>query len=275
MKSALEISDVSVEPPGAHPLLSFAITAGYPGRPDVLRNATFEMGSGEILGLVGRSGEGKSTIAMAILKLLDIKGGAMRGEICFQGVDLASLSERGMRRIRGREIALIPQSPVASLNPALTIGAQFREAWNAHQDAPFAEFEPRLMDLLASVSLPAEKSFLHRRPGHLSVGQAQRVLIAMALVHRPPLVIADESTSALDMITQAEILELLARLNRELGMAILYISHDLLSVGALCGRVAILHDAEIVECRPTREIFLDPRHPYTRQLIAAIPRNSF
>lgn len=275
MKSTVEIPVVPVESPEARPLLSFAITAGYPGRPDVLHNATFEMGSGEILGLVGRSGEGKSTIAMAILKLLDIKGGAMRGEICFQGVDLASLNERGMRRIRGREIALIPQSPVASLNPALTIGAQFRETWNAHQDAPFAEFEPRLLELLASVSLPAEKSFLRRHPRHLSVGQAQRVLIAMALVHHPPLVIADESTSALDMITQAEILELLARLNRELGMAILYISHDLLSVGALCGRVAILHDAQIVECRATREIFLDPRHPYTRQLIAAIPRNPF
>jgi ABC-type dipeptide/oligopeptide/nickel transport system ATPase component len=177
--------------------------------------------------------------------------------------------------VRGREIALVPQSPIAALNPALTIGAQFREAWGAHSNAPFEAFAPRLAELLASVSLPADAPFLRRRPRELSVGIAQRVLIAMALVHGPSLILADEPTSALDMITQSEILELLARVNRERNTAILYISHDLLSVAALCHRVAILHQGHIVECRATSEIFRAPQHPYTRHLIAAIPKNPF
>jgi ABC-type glutathione transport system ATPase component len=141
------------------------------------------MAAGEILGLVGRSGEGKSTIGMAILKLLSLRGAVATGEIRFRGRDLLALSEREMRRVRGREIGLVPQSPIAALNPALTIGAQFREAWNAHSAAPFEAFAPRLDELLASVSLPAGPQFLRRYPRELSVGIAQRVLIAMALVH--------------------------------------------------------------------------------------------
>ena len=233
------------------------------------------MAAGEILGLVGRSGEGKSTIGMAILKLLSLRGAAATGEIRFRGRDLLALPEREMRRVRGREIALVPQSPIAALNPALTIGAQFREAWSAHSAAPFETFAPRLAELLASVSLPADAPFLRRRPRELSVGIAQRVLIAMALVHSPSLILADEPTSALDMITQSEILELLARVNRERSTAVLYISHDLLSVAALCHRVAILHHGQIVECRATREIFRTPQHPYTQHLIAAIPKNPY
>lgn len=256
-------------------LVSLRISADYPGRPDVVRNAALEMAPGEILGLVGRSGEGKSTIAMAILRLLSLKGGRSKGEIWFQGRDLMQLSEREMRRVRGREIALVPQSPVAALNPALRIATQFAETWSAHARAPFRDFEPRLRDLLTSVSLPADPAFLRRYPHELSVGLAQRVLIAMALVHRPALILADEPTSALDMITQSEILDLLGRLNRAVKMGILYISHDLLSVASLCHRVAILHQGEIVECGASAEIFSNPQHPYTRRLIAAIPRNPY
>lgn len=260
-----------VDPRSRACLLSMRLSAGYRGRAPVVENVEFEMAPGEILGLVGRSGEGKSTIAMAILKLLSIRSGKATGVVRFRGRDLLALSEREMRSIRGREIALVPQSPIAALNPALTIGAQFREAWSAHSPEPYAGFEPRLRELLASVSLPTEPQFLRRRPNELSVGIAQRVLIAMALVHRPALILADEPTSALDTITQSEILELLSRLNDELGTAILYISHDLLSVASLCHRVAILHQGSIVECGPVSQIFAMPQHPYTRKLIASIP----
>jgi len=253
------------------PLLSMRISAGYRGRAPVLENVELDMAPGEILGLVGRSGEGKSTLSMAILRLL--RSGTATGEIQFRGRDLLTLSEREMRLIRGREIALVPQSPIAALNPALTIGAQFREAWSVHSREPYARFEPRLRELLTSVSLPSEPQFLRRYPAELSVGIAQRVLIAMALVHHPALILADEPTSALDTITQSEILALLAKLNRELQTAILYISHDLLSVASLCHRVAILHQGWIVECGPVSQIFAMPQHPYTRKLIASIPRD--
>jgi len=261
-----------VDPRSHAHLLSMRISAVYPGRAPVLENVELDMAPGEILGLAGRSGEGKSTIAMAILKLLHIRGGKATGVIRFRDRDLLTLSEREMRRIRGREIALVPQSPIAALNPALTIGAQFREAWNAHSPEPYAAFEPRLRELLSNVSLTFDPQFLRLHPAELSVGIAQRVLIAMALVHRPALILADEPTSALDTITQSEILDLLARLNRQLQTAILYISHDLLSIASLCHRVAILHQGSIVECGRVSQIFTTPQHPYTRQLIASIPR---
>ncbi|MBZ5593385.1 MAG: ABC transporter ATP-binding protein [Acidobacteriia bacterium] len=273
MTTPAGLPESAVDPRPSTPLISMRLSAGYRGRPPVVENVELDMAPGEILGLVGRSGEGKSTIAMAILKLLSIRGGKATGEIRFRGRELLTLSEREMRRIRGREISLVPQSPIAALNPALTIGTQFREAWNAHSSAPYAGFEPRLGELLAGVSLPSEPQFLRRHPGELSVGIAQRVLIAMALVHRPALILADEPTSALDTITQSEILGLLARLNRELETAILYISHDLLSVASLCHRVAILHQGSIVECGPVSQIFARPQHPYTRKLLASIPRH--
>jgi ABC-type glutathione transport system ATPase component len=216
---------------------------------------------------VGRSGEGKSTLILSILGLLGLKNGTCEGEISFAGRSLLSLSGKQFRELRGRHIALVPQSPVAALNPNLRLGAQLREAWRAHQSAA----EPDWRELLASVSLPTEPEFLRLYPRNLSVGMAQRFLIAMALMHGPSLLLADEPTSALDTITQAEILALFRRLNQERGVGILYISHDLASVAALCSRVAILHQGEIVECAPTEEVFRAPRHAYTRQLIDAIP----
>ncbi len=249
------------------PLLSLHLTVDYPGRSGVLREVSLEMEPGEILGLVGQSGSGKSTLALAILRLLEARGGRAAGRLRFQGRDLTALVERQMRAVRGRDIALVLQSPLAALNPFLRIGAQLTEAWRAHATGklPFGE-------LLDMVRLPADAGFLRRYPRQLSVGQAQRVLIAMAVMHRPALVVADEPTSALDAITQAEILELFGRLNRELGTAILYISHDLASVGALCHRLAILHDGRIVETGPTAEVFANPAHPYARRLIAALPK---
>ena len=161
---------------------------------------------------------------------------------------------------------------LGSLNPALRIRTQLKEAWRAHARGTSADCDAAIRSALSSVSLPADKDFLRKHASQLSVGQAQRVLIAMAVLHRPALLIADEATSALDVITQSEILQLFARLNRETGMSILYISHDLPSVAEICQRIAILHEGEIVECGPTAQIFAAPRHPYTRRLMASLPQ---
>jgi len=254
------------------PFLSLCLTAGYGDMPPVLRNAFLQMRRGEILGLIGQSGSGKSTLALAILGLLELKGGKAAGSIYLEGDDLMKMKERELRALRGRRIGLVLQSPLSSLNPALSVGTQLREAWKAHAQGTSFDRQASIVAALTNVSLPADEDFLRRRPAQLSVGQAQRVLIAMAVLHRPSLLIADEPTSALDVITQAEVLKLFARLNRELGTAILYISHDLLSVASICHRIAILYDGDIVESDTTENILETPRHPYTQKLIAALPQ---
>ena len=253
------------------PFLSLSLTVGYRNKPEVLKSASLQMKQGEVLGLIGQSGSGKSTLALAIMRLLDMKGAHASGSVLLQGRDLLHLNEREMRRLRGSEVGLVLQSPLSSLNPALRIGTQMVEAWKAHASSPKEEAIRRIKGAFAGVSLPNDDEFLRRYPSQLSVGQAQRVLIAMAVLHRPALLIADEPTSALDVITQAEILELFRKLNRELGTSILYISHDLLSVASICDRIAILNAGEVVECGATAQIFNHPVHPYTKQLIHALP----
>ena len=256
----------------ATPLLSLRLSVDYRNKAGVLRDVSLEIQPGEILGLVGQSGSGKSTLSLAILRLLHLKGGVARGDLLFKGQDLFAKTEAQMRSLRGREISIVLQSPLSSLNPALRIGSQLSEAWRAHASGTREECAAATRTALTSVTLSHDSDFLRRRPGQLSVGQAQRVIIAMAVLHRPSLLIADEATSALDTITQSEILGLFAQLNRELGMGILYISHDLLSVAALCHRIAILDAGEIVECGPPSQIFGAPQHAYTQKLVAALPR---
>ena len=256
-------------------LLETRLSVDYPNKPGVLRDVHLIVSEGEMVGLVGESGSGKSTIALALMRLLEHKGAAIQGEILFNGRDLLQLRAKEMRQIRGRAIALVLQSPLASLNPALRIGTQMAEAWRAHvSGAASKQWKDQALELFERVSLPAEESFLSRYPRQLSVGQAQRVLIAMAVLHKPRLLIADEPTSALDAVTQSEILELFRRLNREMNMAMLFISHDLLAVASLCSRIAILQRGQIIESGPTAQMFRDPRTADTRALLEAVLRNS-
>ncbi|MFZ0953391.1 MAG: ABC transporter ATP-binding protein [Candidatus Sulfotelmatobacter sp.] len=252
-------------------LLSAQLSVHYAGKPDVLRDVRLEIQRGEVLGLVGQSGSGKSTLALAILGLLDKKA-QVEGTIRLQDSDLLRLSERELRALRGRTVALVLQSPLSCLNPALKIRTQLKEAWRAHASGTTADCANAIRASLQSVSLPTDDEFLRKHPSQMSVGQAQRVLIAMAVMHRPALLFADEATSALDVITQSQILALFRQLNRSTGMAILYISHDLASVAGICDRIAILHQGEVVECGATARIFADPQHAYTQQLMAAMPR---
>ena len=254
------------------PLLTANLSVRYGDKPPVLREVQMEIQRGEVLGLIGQSGSGKSTLAMAVLGLLDRKRVAAQGSILFQGSDLLTQPEAELRGLRGRKISLVLQSPLSSLNPALKIRTQLREAWRAHASGSSADCDSAIRNALQSVSLPYDDEFLRKYPAQMSVGQAQRVLIAMATIHRPALLIADEATSALDVITQAEILKLFRDLNRNSGMSILYISHDLASVAGICDRVAILHQGQIVESGITNQVLTTPGHEYTRRLLASMPR---
>jgi peptide/nickel transport system ATP-binding protein len=253
------------------PLLSANLAVDYRNKTGVLKNISLHIERQEILGLVGQSGSGKSTLALALMALLPMRGGEVTGEVVFRGEDLLKKSDRELRTIRGKEMSIVLQSPLTALNPVISIGAQLKESWKAHTRREAKLGSAAIRSALESVSLPADNDFLARRPSQLSLGQGQRVCIAMAILHRPSLLLADEATSALDPITQSEILNLFAGLNRQMGTAILYISHDLLSVAALCHRICILHEGQIVEFGTPDAIFNSPRHEYTRRLVAALP----
>jgi ABC-type dipeptide/oligopeptide/nickel transport system ATPase component len=245
------------------PLLSISLSVTYSGKVPILKDVVLEMERGEILGLAGSSGSGKSTLALAVMNLLS-RSSIISGRVSFNGKDLLAMPSAKMRKIRGRELALVLQSPAAALNPMLRIGTQLREAWRAHEGTQNGD--SRISEALTAVSLPADRSFLYSYPNQISTGQGQRVLIAMAILHRPALIIADEPTSALDAITQVEILQLLKHCNQKWGTAILLISHDLAALESVCDRVAVLHDGHIVECAPVSEILRNPNHSFTRRL---------
>jgi ABC-type glutathione transport system ATPase component len=253
-------------------VLSADISVDYPQRKGVLRGARIDVFGSEILGLVGQSGSGKTTLALAVLRLLDHAGASVAGRIELLGRDLTGCNERQLRDVRGRLASLVPQSPATALNPALRIGTQLREAWRAHSSKPWSSQEQLITELFTTANLSPPEMFLKRFPRELSVGQAQRVLIIMALLHSPPLLIADEPTSALDVITQREILDVLVRIGKQQKMSILFISHDLSTIAAVCDRLAILHQGKIVECGHVKTVLAAPQHSYTKGLIAAVPK---
>jgi ABC-type glutathione transport system ATPase component len=236
----------------------------------VLDNVSARIAQGEIAALAGLSGSGKSTLAWALLRLLQYRGGRVEGSIRLEGQELMGLSESQMRQVRGRRIGYVPQNPVAALNGRLRVRTLLDETWRAHESDPAPE--KMLQELLANVNLPVDAAFREKRADELSTGQGQRLLIALALMHKPALVIADEPTSALDVITQSAVLSLFSEINQKLGTAILFISHDLLSVASIAHRVDILHQGKIVESGPPAELFRAPRHEFTQQLVAAMPK---
>jgi ABC-type glutathione transport system ATPase component len=252
------------------PVLDTCLSVSYQKGKQVLSDVSLSFAHGEIVGLVGESGSGKSTLALALFNLLDRSRARVTGHIRLNGRDLLNLPEKQMRRVRGSEIALVLQSAGTALNPVLRIGAHLREAWLAHS-SDASKWKQAAASLLERVCLPSDEEFFRRYPSQISVGQAQRLLIAMALLHRPSLLVADEPTSALDAITHAEILALIRELNRDLGLSVLLISHDLLSAASLCSRLAILRDGQIVESGAPYRIFAAPEKPYTQRLIAALP----
>jgi len=232
---------------------------------------SFAIGAGETLGLVGESGSGKSATSLAILRLL-APNAECSGRIRFAGEDLLTLSEETMRRRRGREIAMIFQEPMTALNPVMPVGEQIAEAVRLHQpELSRKAVKEQVLEAMRQVALPEPERRYDGYPHQFSGGQRQRILIAMAIVNRPRLLIADEPTTALDVTVQAQILGLLRDLREQHGLAMLFISHDLAVVSQIADRVAVMQQGKIVEEAAARDIFLAPQHPYTRRLLAAAP----
>jgi oligopeptide/dipeptide ABC transporter ATP-binding protein len=234
--------------------------------------ASFEIAAGEALGLVGESGCGKTVTANSILKLLDSPPARYAGgEIRFRGENLLDLDEPAMRRVRGKKIAMVFQEASASLNPLMTIGKQIAEGIIEHERASKRDAREKAIGMLKRVGIPSPEIRFDEYPHQLSGGMKQRAMIAMALACRPELLIADEPTTALDVTIQAQILDLLTELRRELDMALLLITHDLGVVARTCDRVAVMYAGKVVESAPAGEVFVRPRHPYTLGLLRAIP----
>ena len=246
------------------------LSIGFGGQAAV-RGISFQINAGETLGLVGESGSGKSAASLAVLRLLPGTATVV-GSVNFDGEDLLGLGEEAMRRRRGREIAMIFQEPMTALNPVMTVGAQIAEAVRTHHPGESRRgVRAKVLAAMDEVGLPDVKRRAKDYPHQFSGGQRQRILIAMAIVNRPRLLIADEPTTALDVTVQAQILGLLNGLRREHGLAMLFISHDLAVVAQVADRVAVMQRGEIVEEASVRELFGAPQHAYTRRLLASVP----
>jgi microcin C transport system ATP-binding protein len=240
-----------------------------------VKGVSFLLSKGETLALVGESGSGKSVTALSILKLLPYPSASHpTGSVRFRGEELLDADERDLRKVRGNDITMVFQEPMTSLNPLHTVERQIGEVLDLHQGLTGARARQRIIKLLGLVGIRDPESRLDSFPHQLSGGQRQRVMIAMALANNPDLLIADEPTTALDVTVQAQILELLRRLRRETGMALLLITHDLGIVRQMADRVAVMRHGEIVESGVTKDVFANPQHPYTRQLIDAEPKGA-
>lgn len=235
-----------------------------------LEHVTLQIGRGEIVGLVGESGCGKSTLAMSLLRLVPAPGEIRSGRIVFEGKDLLAASEKEMSRIRGASISLVVQDALAVLNPVTTVGEQVGEVVRDHDGGRRQEIRARALQTLRSVHLPNPESNLNRFPHELSGGMQQRVVIAEALILGPKLIIADEPTTALDVTVQAQILNLLREAREKSGASVLFVTHDLAIVAEVCDRMLVMYAGQIVESGQVREVFGNPKHPYTRALLSCL-----
>lgn len=251
------------------------LTVDYPTRKGVftaIEDVSFSVSAGEILGIVGESGAGKSTIGAAIMRLIDYPGFVRGGVVRLGGEDLAALSEADMTRARGRRVAMIFQDPLTALNPVLTVGSQVRETLRKHTDLDKPGIEARAVELLTQVGIPEPERRLAQYPHQFSGGMRQRVVIAIALAGEPELLIADEPTTALDVSIQSEILSLIQGLCRDRNLGVILITHDMAVINEVTDRVAVMLHGHIVEVDKTRKIIDAPSHRYTQSLIAAVPR---
>ncbi|AGW13300.1 ABC transporter ATP-binding protein [Megalodesulfovibrio gigas] len=263
-------------PSPAAPLLEVKnLEVSFPTKTKTLvavRDVSFTLHRGERLGLVGESGAGKSITGFSILKLISRPGRISGGSILFEGRDLAPLSEQEMRPLRGDRISMIFQDPMMTLNPVLTIGTQMVETLQAHRRLSRREAQDIAIETLRAVRIPSPEKRMAQYPHQFSGGMRQRIVIAIALLTRPSLIIADEPTTALDVTIQAEILDLLLELAEHEGMGLLLITHDLAVVSQVTDRVAVMYAGRIVEIGPTEQVVHAPQHPYTQGLLAALPQ---
>ena len=234
-------------------------------------HVSFQLAAGETLGLVGESGSGKSVTAFSILRLVQPPGRIVSGRVMFEGRDLLALSEPDMRKVRGARISLIFQEPMTALNPVMRVGDQIAEALTVHGIADAREARARAIELLDAVRITEPARRVRDYPHQLSGGMRQRVMIAIALACRPPLIIADEPTTALDVTIQAQVLELLRELKERFHLALLLITHDFGVIAEMADRVAVMYKGQVVETGPVRQILREPAHAYTRSLLAAVP----
>jgi oligopeptide/dipeptide ABC transporter ATP-binding protein len=257
------------------PLLNIEnLTVAFPtenGPACAINHLSLQMQPGEVLGLVGESGCGKSMTSLAILRLIPSPGQISNGSVTFKGQNLINLSQEEIRKVRGAQIALIPQDPLTSLNPVYTVGEQIMEVLQLHQGLSKDAAKRRAIELLDMVRIPSSKERVNDYPHQFSGGMRQRVMIAMALSCTPSLLIADEPTTALDVTVQAQILELLRDIRREHQTAILLITHDLGVVAEMCDEVAVMYAGRVVEKASVHDLFKAPKHPYTWGLLNSLP----